>query len=97
MVRLCSFADVPTGKWEEYPYELNNFHTLYKEEMKHFLSCVQAKKETIVPVRDNVLSVIVGVALKQSFIERKMINVSSMKWSNAVEKPAVFMKAETIV
>ena len=65
--------------------------------MKHFLSCVQAKKETIVPVRDNVLSVIVGVALKQSFIERKMINVSSMKWSNAVEKPAVFMKAETIV
>jgi len=81
VVRLCSFADAPTGKWEEYPYELNNFHTLYKEEMKHFLFCVQERKESIIPVHDNVRSVIISVALKQSFIERKMVNVGSMRWS----------------
>lgn len=85
IVKHFSLADGISGKWKEYPYELNNFHTLYKEEMKHFLSCVQEKKETMVPVQDNVLSVIVGMALKQSFIERKMVNVSSMKWSNTVE------------
>ena len=73
------------------------FHTLYKEEMKHFLFCVQEREETIVPLYDNIKSVIVSVALKQSFIERKMMNVSSMRWSDAIEKPAVFMKTETIV
>ena len=88
VVRHFSFSDGPSGEWNEYPYELNDFLTLYKEEMKHFLSCVKEKKETIVPVYDNVKTVLVGAALKQSFVERRMVNVSNLKWSYELRNAA---------
>ena len=76
-VRLFLFS---SGEWEEYPYEFTNFLNLYKEELRYFLSCVQEKKETTIPLHDNIKTVAVGTALKQSFIERSMINVSSAQW-----------------
>jgi predicted dehydrogenase len=79
-VKLLLYAE-PSRQWEESPYELNDFWDLYKEEMRHFLSCAAEGKETRVPVSDNVKTVAVSDALKRSFIERRFLNWRSFYWA----------------
>jgi len=81
-VFVYPFKEGPAASWVEHAYKFNGYNELYREEIDHFLAAVQNKRETCVPIEDNLKTVAVADALKRAHLEQRMINVSNLLWED---------------
>lgn len=57
-------------KWTNYDRNL-----MYKEEMKHFLTCVKKRKSTINPIHDGLTTLQIGLAVLKSAKTKRMVKL----------------------
>ena len=63
-----------------YKYDKVDFINIYKDEIKYFIDCITKKEESMTSVFDNINTVKVGLAIKESSEKKEFIDYDSFKW-----------------